>query len=138
MNEPILLVENDPGDRELVLIALEGCARIAAAADGPQALEHLLADAPRLVILDLNLPGMHGLEVLERIRSDGRTRRQPVVIFSSSGAERDRKAAYDLGVNSYVQKPAGFVEFSRVVKELARYWLDVNLPPPGRVSAAAP
>ena len=142
MTKKILLIDDDPGERELVLIGLRGggCPQegIAVAEDGPKALEYLSGaeELPALILLDLNLPGMHGLEVLERIRSDPRTRRQPVVILSTSGEDRERQAAYDLGANGYVRKPDDFVEFTRVIRELERYWVGMNLPPPGSVAVA--
>jgi len=142
MSKTILLVDDDAGERELVLIGLRGggCPQenVLVAEDGPSALEKLFSasEPPALVLLDLNLPGMHGFEVLERIRADERTRRQPVVILSTSGEDRDRAAAYDLGANGFVRKPDDFVQFTRVIRELERYWLNVNLPPPARVPAS--
>lgn len=138
----ILLIDDDAGERELVLIGLRGggCPQedIVVAEDGPKALDYLFnaREATALVLLDLNLPGMHGFEVLERIRADGRTKLLPVVILSTSGEDRDRLAAYDLGANGFVRKPEDFVEFTRVIRELERFWLRVNLPPPSRAPAA--
>ena len=86
-------------------------------------------ETPRLVLLDLNLPKVSGIEVLARIKSDPATRKLPVVVLSSSTQDKDVLASYDLGVNSYVSKPVRFEEFARVVGELGMYWLLLNCPP---------
>lgn len=88
------------------------------------------AGPPAVVLLDLKLPKIDGLEVLRRIRADERTRRTPVVILTSSNEERDMIESYDLGANSYVCKPIGFAEFGEAVRQLKLYWLLVNRPPP--------
>jgi two-component system response regulator len=96
------------------------------------ALEYLLPPgsdlrpAPKMVLLDLKLPKIDGIEVLRRLKADERMRTIPVVVLTSSTEQRDLKAAYELGVNSYVTKPIEFPEFSRILGELARYWLELN------------
>lgn len=112
---------------------------LAVARDGQEALDYLfaqgahagrdLADSPAVVLLDLHLPKVDGLEVLRRIRADPRTRTQPVVVLTSSDEQRDRLKSYDLGVNSYVCKPVEFDQFSGAVKSLGLYWLLLNKPP---------
>jgi CheY-like chemotaxis protein len=139
----ILLVEDDPQDLELTLHALEAerlCNRIQIARDGEEALDFLFcrgahagrnsADRPNLILLDLKLPKVDGLEVLARVKADPQTRAIPVVILTSSREERDRLQGYRLGVNSYIQKPVDFEQFRATIKELGLYWLVVNQPPP--------
>lgn len=135
----ILLVEDNPDDILLTLRAFKksglNC-RIDVVKDGARALDYLLArgdyadrdpdDAPAVVLLDLKLPKVSGLEVLRHIRNDPRTRRQPVVILTSSREERDRIEGYDLGVNSYVRKPVNFDQFLDAVQQLELYWLLIN------------
>ena len=142
-NKAILLVEDNPDDELLALRALRknGVAGdVVVARDGVEALDYLFAtgehagrDAslvPRLILLDLNLPQISGLEVLRRLRSDERTRLLPVVILSSSGEQRDMLDGYGLGANSYVRKPVNFAQFVRTVEQLKLYWLVLNEAPP--------
>jgi CheY-like chemotaxis protein len=138
----IVLVEDNPNDAELMVRALKKhnlANKIVLLKDGAEALDFLLAEggtgqqagplAPRVVLLDIKLPKVDGLEVLRRMKSDDRTREIPVVIMTSSNQERDIKTAYSLGVNSFVTKPIKFQEFAKVVAELGMYWLMVNVPP---------
>lgn len=139
----ILLVEDNPDDAELTLRAFKNSntlSQIVVAVDGQQALDYLFAAGsyvdrdpkvmPDLVLLDLNLPKIDGLGVLHRMRSDSRTRRLPVVILTSSSEESDIIHSYDLGANSFVQKPVDFVEFLNAAHQLGFYWLGLNEPPP--------
>jgi len=137
----VLLVDDNPSDAELVLVTLAGSAfhRICHVHDGEEALDFLFCRAeyaarrfellPRLVLLDLKLPKVNGLEVLREIRTDPRTRLIPVVLLTSSKMERDVAEGYRLGVNSYIQKPVDFEEFRETVKDIGRYWLERNQPP---------
>ena len=134
----VLLVEDSPDDVELTIRALRK-ARIAAAVrvarDGAEALEALLGDGAalakglRVVLLDLKLPGLGGLEVLERIRREEATRALPVVVLTSSREESDIRRAYALGANSFVVKPVEFERFAEAVGEVGSYWLHRNQPP---------
>ncbi len=133
----VLLVEDTPEDQELTLRALEKnnlANNIVLANDGVEALEFLYGvdhgPKPRVVLLDLKLPRIDGLEVLRRIREDARTRSLPVVILTSSNEESDLIRSYELGVNSYIVKPVGFDNFVEAVAQLGFYWLLVNRPPP--------
>ena len=137
----ILLVEDNPDDEELTIRAFKKnnlANEIAVARDGVEALDHLFAaddtgqlrPLPQLVLLDLKLPKVSGLEVLKEIRAKERTRRMPVVILTSSGEERDLIEGYDLGANSYIRKPVDFDEFIDGVRQLGLYWLVLNQPPP--------
>ena len=139
----ILLVEDDPNDVELAIHSLSLAKlanRIEVARDGEEALDFLFcrgpysertfSNPPRLVLLDLKLPKVNGLEVLSQIKSDARTKAIPVVILTSSREESDVASGYNLGVNSYIQKPVDFEQFQKVVKELGLFWLVVNEPPP--------
>ncbi|WP_435626297.1 response regulator [Candidatus Ferrigenium straubiae] len=138
----ILLVEDNPTDAELAMVALKErnlANKLVWVKDGAEALDFLFAtgaytcrkveDCPRVVLLDLRLPKVDGLEVLRHIKADERTRRIPVVVLTSSKEDRDVVASYDLGVNSYIGKPVDFDEFTRVVSELGLYWLLINQPP---------
>lgn len=140
----ILFVEDNPDDQELTLRAIRAeniQNDIVVVEDGAQALDYIFArgeygerdpdDLPEVVLLDLKLPKIDGLEVLRRIRNDERTRLLPVVILTSSREQRDIAEGYDLGANSYVQKPVDFAEFSDAVRKLGLYWLLLNQPPPG-------
>ncbi len=145
MNEQrlILLVEDNDDDVELTLRALRRnrvANRVDVVRDGAEALEYLFATgsysgrdvrgAPNLVLLDLKLPKVGGLEVLERLRADPRTRRLPVVILTSSNVESDLARSYDLGANSYIRKPVDFTQFMEAVNQLGLYWLVLNEAPP--------
>jgi two-component system, response regulator len=137
MNESIIaLVEDNADDEALTIRALKkhGIAnQIVVLRDGVEAIEYLLGGEhppPHLVLLDLNLPRVNGLEVLQRLRADARTALLPVVILTSSNEERDLVNGYRVGANSYVRKPVDFVEFSEAVHQLGLYWLVLNQPVP--------
>lgn len=140
----ILLVEDNDDDIELTLRALRQTnltARIDVARDGAEALDYLFcrgayADRdprvlPHVVLLDLKLPKVAGLEVLDQIRREPRAKRLPVVILTSSNVESDLARSYDLGANSYIRKPVDFTQFMRAVNSLGLYWLVLNERPPG-------
>ena len=135
----ILLVEDNPSDVALTRRALEKSHvknELVVVEDGKEALDYLLgagrgdADLPALVLLDLKLPRVDGLEVLRRIRADERTRRLPVVILTSSNEAKDVAAGYDRGGNSYICKPVDFEQFAKAIQHLGLYWLVLNEPPP--------
>jgi CheY-like chemotaxis protein len=130
----ILLVEDNPDDAALTELALRSLpARLRIARDGQEALDYLFDhanDVPRLVLLDLRLPNIDGLEVLRRLRENDRTCLTPVVILTSSTAPDDIATGYRYGANSYVCKPLEFDHFSQLLRELGSYWLAVNEPPP--------
>jgi two-component system response regulator len=139
----ILLVEDNPDDEVLTLRALKKNNignDVAVARDGAEALAYLFGtgaytnrnvlDLPTVVLLDLNLPKVGGLEVLRQIRADERTRRLPVVILTTSKEEQDVIASYDLGANSYVRKPVDFDRFIDAARHLGLYWLLLNESPP--------
>jgi CheY-like chemotaxis protein len=138
----ILLVEDNPQDELLIARALRNinlANQLDVARDGQQALDYVFqqgefagragADLPAVVLLDINLPRVNGLEVLRRLRADPRTRLLPVVILTSSDEERDRLRSYESGANSFVRKPIEFAEFAETVARLGNYWLLVNQPP---------
>jgi len=130
----ILLVEDNPDDAALTELALrkEVPANLEVARDGREALDYLLNDTndlPRLVLLDLRLPNVDGLEVLQRIRQHERTCLTPVVILTSSSAPGDVVEAYRNGASSYVHKPVDFDQFAAAVRQIGSYWLRVNEPP---------
>jgi CheY-like chemotaxis protein len=139
----ILLVEDNPDDEALTLRALTKAKvrnTVVVARDGVEALDYLFGtgghaararrQVPELVLLDLKLPKVDGLEVLRRLRADADTRLLPVVILTSSNEERDLIDSYSLGANSYVRKPVDFSQFAEAVRQLGLYWLVVNQPPP--------
>ncbi len=137
-NKCILLVEDNPDDEALALRALRrsGIANeIIVVRDGVEALDYLLGTGPykgdppslpQVVLLDLKLPKLNGLDVLGRLRADPRTRRLAVVVLTSSNEEEDIIASYNLGANSYVRKPVNFNDFAKAVQELGLYWLVLN------------
>lgn len=141
----ILLVEDDPKDVELTLTALEEyklANEVVVARDGEEALDYLYrrgnfqgrsTDNPAVLLLDLKLPKVDGLEVLQQIRADAKLKLIPVVVLTSSHEEKDMVTSYKLGVNAYVVKPVDFHEFVNAVKELGIFWALVNEPPPGSV-----
>src|SRR5947209_5396747 len=138
-NKVILLVEDNPRDEALILRALKKsnvAGEVVVARDGAEALDFLFGTGahagrdtsamPRVVLLDLKLPKLDGLQVLRRIRADERTRRLPVVVFTSSGEEEDLVKSYDLGANSFVRKPVDFEQLSEAARQLGLYWLVLN------------
>jgi CheY-like chemotaxis protein len=138
----ILLVEDNPTDAELAIRALKKsnlANRLVWVKDGAEALDFIFAtgayadrhveDGPKVILLDLRLPKVDGMEVLRRVKDDERTRTIPVVVLTSSKEDRDVAESYKLGVNSYISKPVEFDEFARTVSELGLYWLLVNRPP---------
>ena len=139
----ILLVEDDPRDVELTLTALNDyklANEVVVCRDGQEALDYLFArgkfsdranENPAVILLDLKLPKVDGLEVLQQIKSDERLRMIPVVMLTSSHEEKDMMRSYRLGVNAYVVKPVDFHEFINAVKELGVFWAVINEPPPG-------
>ena len=141
----ILMVEDDPKDVELTLTALEEynlANEVIVTRDGEQALDYLYSRGeykarasgnPAVMLLDLKLPKVDGLEVLKQIKSDGELRMIPVVVLTSSKEEKDMVASYKLGVNAYVVKPVDFHEFVNAIKELGVFWAVINEPPLGSV-----
>ena len=141
-NHVILLVEDNPDDEELTRLAFAECRianRLEVARDGQEALDYLFAagkhsgrdicDQPQVVLLDLKLPKIDGLEVLRRIRANENTRLLPVVILTSSKEERDMVESYSLGANGYIQKPVDFAQFLEAARQLGLYWLVLNETP---------
>ena len=141
----ILLVEDDPKDVELTLTALEEynlANEVIVARDGEEALEYLYSRGkfktrsdgnPSVMLLDLKLPKVDGLEVLKQIKSEEKLRMIPIVVLTSSKEEKDMVASYQLGVNAYVVKPVDFHEFVNAIKELGVFWAVINEPPPGSI-----
>src|ERR1700757_595242 len=141
----ILLVEDDPKDVELTLTALDEynlANEVVVASDGEQALDYLYSrgkfmrrspENPAVLLLDLKLPKVDGLEILQQIKSDDKLKMIPVVVLTSSREEKDMVASYKLGVNAYVVKPVDFHEFVNAIKELGVFWAVINEPPPGSV-----
>jgi DNA-binding response OmpR family regulator len=141
----ILLVEDDPKDVELTMTALEEynlANEVVVAKDGEEALDYLYCrenfktrsnDNPAVLLLDLKLPKVDGLEVLKQIKSDDKFKMIPVVVLTSSHEEKDMVASYRLGVNAYVVKPVDFHEFVNAIKELGVFWAVINQPPPGSI-----
>lgn len=141
----ILMVEDDPKDVELSMTALEDynlVNEVVVARDGEEALDYLFcrgkfqdrsSDNPAVILLDLKLPKVDGLEVLREIKSDANLKMIPVVVLTSSKEEKDMVRSYQLGVNAYVVKPVDFHEFVNAIKELGVFWAIINQPPPGSV-----
>ncbi|MFC2102183.1 response regulator [Bacteroidota bacterium] len=135
----ILLIEDNPNDVELTLLALQSSKlanKIEVLRDGEEALDYLFgkgtfssrdkSDLPRMILLDLKLPKVSGIEVLEKIKSDDHLRLVPVVVLTTSKEERDLVQSYHLGVNSYIVKPVDYQMFISVISEISQYWLTVN------------
>jgi|TARA_Y100000294_G_scaffold131696_1_gene124068 CheY-like chemotaxis protein len=141
-DRPILLVEDNPDDEALTMRALKKCNvtnKIIVARDGAEALDRLFGTGeykdrgavnPAVVLLDLKLPKIDGLEVLRRVRENEGTKRVPVAVLTSSDEQEDMVRSYDLGANSYVRKPVLFERFSEAVSQLGLYWVLLNEPPP--------
>ncbi len=142
-NATILLIEDNPDDVELTLHALQKnhmANEVVVAGDGAEGLDYLFGtgkyagrhadEPPALILLDLQLPKIGGLEVLRKVREDERTKRIPVVILTTSDEEEDIINGYDRGANSYLRKPVDFTEFMNSVKQLEVYWMALNTPPP--------
>lgn len=141
-NKIILLAEDNPDDVKLTMRALKKnkiLNEVVVAQDGVEALEYMFGEGkyagrdtsvkPQVVLLDLKMPKMDGLEVLQRLRSDKRTQLQPVVILTTSSEDKDRIDSYKLGVNSYIRKPVDFNQFALAVQQLGLYWLVLNEAP---------
>ena len=141
----ILLVEDSPDDQELIRMAIEDghiANEIVSVNDGAQALDYLfgrgtfagrdVSDTPLVILLDIKLPKVNGLEVLQQLRANPQTSLIPVVMLTSSNEERDILASYENGVNSYVRKPVDFDQFTEAVKQLKFYWVILNETPPDR------
>lgn len=139
----LLLVEDNPDDEELTLLAFEQSQitnEVVVARDGVEALDYLfgtgmyagrdISDMPALILLDLQLPRINGLEVLQRLRADNRTKLLPVVILTTSNEQRDLITSYSYGCNSYIRKPVDYNQFVAAVQHLGMYWLILNEPPP--------
>jgi CheY-like chemotaxis protein len=142
-NKVILLVEDNPDDEALAIRALKRHHignEVVVAHDGVEALDYLfgtgiyagrdISSKPTVVLLDLKLPRVDGLEVLRRLREDERTRLMPVVVLTTSNEEQDLLDSYSLGCNSYIRKPVDFLQFSEAIRQLGMYWLLMNEPPP--------
>ena len=141
---PILLIEDSPADVELTLAALDKCElanEVVVTRDGAEGLDFLYRQGPHadravgdpaVVLLDLKLPKLNGLEVLERVKKDPTLRHVPVVMLTSSREERDVVRSYELGVNAFVVKPVDFKAFFAAIEDLGVFWAVLNEPPPGR------
>ena len=143
LDKVILLVEDNPDDEALTLRALKKnniMNEVVVARDGVEALDYLFGtgayagrdtgNQPQIILLDLKLPRVDGLEVLRRLRANPLTALQPVVILTTSNEERDILSSYQLGANSYIRKPVDFEQFMEAVRQLGLYWLVLNVPPP--------
>jgi CheY-like chemotaxis protein len=137
-NKTILLVEDNGDDEALTLRAFKKhniANEVVVARSGEEAIEHLLgpttAHLPSIMLLDLNLPKMNGLDVLKRVRADERTKTLPVVVLTSSKEDQDLIHSYSLGANAYVRKPVDFAQFSEAIRTLGLFWLVLNELPPG-------
>jgi CheY-like chemotaxis protein len=142
-NKTILLVEDNPDDEALAIRALKRhhiSNEIVVAHDGVEALDYMFGTGifagrditikPTVILLDLKLPRVDGIEVLRRLREDERTKLVPVVVLTTSSEEQDMLNSYSLGCNSYIRKPVDFVQFSEAIRQLGMYWLLMNEPPP--------
>ena len=142
-SKAILLVDDNLNDIELAKRALlreHIKNQVIVAEDGQEALDYMFGEGkftgrdisqmPSLILLDLKMPGIDGMEVLRRLRSDEKTRRQVIVILTSSKEERDLIESYNLGVNSYIRKPVDFIQFTETLRHTCLYWLQINEPPP--------
>jgi two-component system response regulator len=130
----ILLVEDNPDDAELALRAFRKVdmpGGVTIARDGADAIDYMMETAvmPRLILLDLQLPKVHGLDVLKCLRANSRTQRVPIVVLTSSNEESDIQASYDLGANSFVRKPVDYAQFVETARALKTYWLEINESP---------
>ncbi|MFI5906639.1 response regulator [Dactylosporangium sp. NPDC051541] len=129
----VLLVEDNPDDLELARLAFERgecAAAVDVARDGAEALEYLFTarpDPPRVVLLDIKLPRVDGIDVLRQVKADPRTRHIPVVMLTSSAQDRDLRACYELGVNSYIVKPVDMEQFMTAINNIGVYWLGLNV-----------
>ena len=145
MSQVLLLVEDNPTDEKLTVRAIKKCSvenEIVVARDGAEALDYLFGTGkhmgrnvrlrPAVVLLDLSLPRIDGLEVLRRIRADPRTRLLPVVILTASKEEEDVVRSYGLGANAYIRKPIDFGEFAATAQTVAMFWLMMSVPAPGQ------
>ena len=137
--KPILLVEDNPDDVELTIMALEQSRvtnEVVTVGDGVEALDYLFGTGdfagrdtsvmPQVILLDLNMPRMNGLEFLRRIRADAKTRLVPVAILTTSNEEKDKVESYELGANSFVRKPVDYAKFAGTIQQLGSYWLELN------------
>ncbi|WP_340103483.1 response regulator [Rhodohalobacter sp. 8-1] len=139
-DKSILIIEDNPDDGVLTMRALKklNYANIKLVETGSQALDYLYNDEtieknnhlpPDLILLDLNLPIIDGFTILKKIRSSGSTKHTPVIVLTSSGEDKDINKSYDLGANSYIQKPVDFIEFEKAAVLISEYWLTLNVPP---------
>ena len=149
-DKTILLVEDNPDDMELTLRAFKKSRilnQVVVARDGVEALDYLFAtgayagrdtSTPQIILLDLKLPKIDGLEVLRRLRTDDRTKLLPVIVLTSSSEAQDLVNSYELGANSYIRKPVDFDQFLEAVQQLGLYWLLLNEAPPVRKTKQSP